>query len=172
MPSRARASPASPSPTSQASPGRANFYYYFSDKKQLFIELGTATYLEVLGVVESLGDLTTPANRAEIAEWVDGYFDYLDCNGAFVIRSSQDAPDDRRFREASARSYRRTAQALGDRIAKIAATSPEVDSHAMGLTVMAMLEHTWLLLQGSDTLKPSEALAKDAVCEIIYRTLG
>src|SRR3978361_1391753 len=49
--------------TEPADVTRANFYYYYADKTQLFIELGTATYLEVLAVVESFGDIATPATR-------------------------------------------------------------------------------------------------------------
>jgi AcrR family transcriptional regulator len=155
--------------TGPANVTRANFYYYFSDKQQLFIELGTATYLEVLGVVESFSDLTSPANRADISAWLDRYFEYLDRNGAFVIRSSEDGPADRRFRATAARSHRRTAQALGERIAKIAADPPDVDPHAMGLAIMTMLEHTWLLTRGSGGL--TETAAKDALCEMIYRAV-
>ncbi len=97
---------------------RANFYYYFRDKTQLFIELGTATYREALQVVEALGELGDPPSRRGIEGWVIRYFAYLDRNGAFVIRSAEDMPADRAFRAAVVRSHRRTAAALGERIAK------------------------------------------------------
>jgi AcrR family transcriptional regulator len=158
--------------TEPADVTRANFYYYYADKTQLFIELGTATYLEVLAVVESFGDIGTPATRSDVGGWVEKYFEYLDRNGAFVIRSSEDAPTDRRFRSATARSHRRTAEALGDRIAKLAVTTPETDSHALGLVVMSMLERTWLLLQGDVGSKPSSGSAKAALCEVILKLLS
>jgi AcrR family transcriptional regulator len=157
--------------TGPADVARANFYYYFQDKTQLFIELGTATYLEVLAVVESFSDLRNPVERRQIRDWVDRYFEYLDRNGAFVIRSSEDAPADRQFREAVARSHRRTAQSLGDRIAKVAATTPEADSHAMGLTVMAMVERTWFM-QRYDESSPADKAAKAALCEVLFRLLA
>jgi hypothetical protein len=89
------------------------YYYYFTDKTQLFVELGTATYIDVPGVVESFSELHGPADRAALMHWIDRYFAYLDRNGAFVARSSEDAPDDARFRAASERSYRRTATGAG-----------------------------------------------------------
>src|SRR6195256_3857946 len=61
---------------------RANFYYYFSDKTELFVELGTATYREAVQVVETLDDLGDPPSRRDVEEWVTRYFGYLDRNGA------------------------------------------------------------------------------------------
>jgi AcrR family transcriptional regulator len=148
------------------------YYYYFTDKTQLFVELGTATYIDVPGVVESFSELHGPADRAALMHWIDRYFAYLDRNGAFVARSSEDAPDDARFRAASERSYRRTAQALGDRIDKLAATPLEADSHATGLTVMAMLERSWLVVQGGDSDRPTEQAMKNAICELLFRLLN
>src|ERR1700694_305393 len=46
--------------TDLAGAARANFYYYFHDKTELFIELGTATYRESVEVVEAFGDLGDP----------------------------------------------------------------------------------------------------------------
>ena len=79
---------------------RANFYYYFSDKTELFIELGTDTYREALAVVEGFMEQGSPPNREDIEAWVARYFSYLDRNGAFVIRSAEDMPPDRKFRAA------------------------------------------------------------------------
>src|ERR1700691_5452389 len=82
---------------------RANFYYYFSDKTELFIELGTDTYREALVVVESYILQGSPPDREHIEAWVAGYFEYLDRNGAFVIRSTEEMPPDRKFRAAVTR---------------------------------------------------------------------
>ncbi len=71
---------------------RANFYYYFRDKTELFVELGTATYLEALEVVESFSEPEDRPARPAIRDWVIRYFSYLDRNGAFVIRSVEDSP--------------------------------------------------------------------------------
>lgn len=150
---------------------RANFYYYFRDKTELFIELGTATYREALGVVESFSELSDPAAQHDIHHWVVNYFSYLDRNGAFVIRSAEDAPTDHRFRSAVARSHRRTATALGERIAKIAATPPQADSFAVGLAVMAMLERSWLMVGHNEIPSMSRETMVTAVSELIARML-
>jgi AcrR family transcriptional regulator len=150
---------------------RANFYYYFADKTQLFIELGTATYREALRVVEALGDLGDRPSRLEIRDWVARYFTYLDRNGAFVIRSAEDMPADRAFRAAVVRSHRRTAAALGERIAKIGATPPQADAAAIGLTVMAMLERSWLMTHNNKTSSVSREDVLNANVELMCRML-
>src|SRR6202046_3829437 len=48
---------------------RANFYYYFADKTELFIELGTDTYRQALAVVEGFMEQGSPPNRADIEAW-------------------------------------------------------------------------------------------------------
>jgi hypothetical protein len=63
-------------------------------------------------------------------------------------------------------------QALGDRIDKLAATPLEADSHATGLTVMAMLERSWLVVQGGDSDRPTEQAMKNAICELLFRLLN
>jgi AcrR family transcriptional regulator len=157
--------------TDLAGAARANFYYYFDDKTELFIELGTATYREAIDVVETFGDLGDPPSRRRIEEWVDRYFAYLDRNGAFVIRSEDDMPPDRRFRASVARSHRRTAAALGERIAKIAATTPPVDPAAMGLAVMAMLERCWLMVRHHEMSSIPRGAVLEAATEMIWRAL-
>jgi AcrR family transcriptional regulator len=150
---------------------RANFYYYFRDKTELFIELGTATYREALQVVESFSELGDRPSEPAIYDWVIRYFSYLDRNGAFVIRSVEDSPKDRKFQAAVARSHRRTAAALGDRIAKVAATPPQADSFAIGLAVMAMLERSWLMAQHNETPAMSRDTVVAALAELIFRML-
>ena len=155
--------------TDLAGAARANFYYYFHDKTELFVELGTATYHEAVEVVEAFGDERT---RQGIDEWVSRYFAYLDRNGAFVIRSEEDMPPDPMFRASVARSHRRTAAALGERIQKIATTPPTTDLAAIGLAVMAMLERSWLMVRHSEVASmPSEAVLP-AISEVIWRLVG
>jgi len=151
---------------------RANFYYYFRDKTEVFVELGTATYLEALEVVESFSELGDRPARPAIRDWVIRYFSYLDRNGAFVIRSVEDAPNDPKFRAAVARSHRRTAASLGDRIAKIAATPPQADSFAVGVVVMAMLERSWLMAQHDEIPAMSRDTVLGALAELMFRMLG
>jgi AcrR family transcriptional regulator len=157
--------------TDLASVTRANFYYYFGDKTQLFIDLGTATYREALDAVVALGEVGDPPSRTGIEEWVVGYFAYLDRNGAFVIRSAEDMPADRAFRASVARSHRRTAAALGDRLAKIAVTPPDAESAAVGMAVMAMLERSWLMVRHNEISSVSRDAAVIAIVELLLRML-
>ncbi|MDT5170650.1 MAG: hypothetical protein QOD02_3985, partial [Mycobacterium sp.] len=148
---------------------RANFYYYFSDKTELFIELGTDTYREALTVVEDFMEQGSPPNRENIEAWVAGYFDYLDRNGAFVIRSTEDMPPDRKFRAAVARSHRRTAAALGDGIAKLALAPPDLDPVATGLVVMAMLERSWLMVRHNEIASTTRQAVLMVATEMLWR---
>ncbi|BBY93371.1 hypothetical protein MGALJ_30400 [Mycobacterium gallinarum] len=146
---------------------RANFYYYFSDKTELFVELGTATYREAIEVIETFSD---SPSRAAIEAWVARYFTYLNRNGAFVIRSEDDMPTDGAFRAAVARSHRRAARALGQRIAKIASTPPSGDAAATGLILMAMLERSWLVHHNGVSEVPFgevEAAASDLIHRLV-----
>ncbi|OBI44828.1 TetR/AcrR family transcriptional regulator [Mycobacterium sp. E796] len=151
---------------------RASFYYYFPDKTELFIELGTATYREALHVVESFGELDHPPTRSAVQVWVNSYFAYLDRNGAFVIRSSDDAPQDPKFRAAVTRAHGRTAAALGERIAKLSARPPAADPVALGLSVMAMLDRTWLMVQHNEIPSASRDGVVLALSEMIARLLN
>ena len=158
--------------TDLAAVNRAGFYYYFSDKTELFIELGTETYRQALEVAEAFGELGGPLSRPAIEAWVQRYFGYLDRNGAFVIRSADDMPTDRRFRAAVARSHRRTAAALGEGIAKVAATAPDVDAAATGLVVMAMLERSWLMVSHNEIPSIPRAAVLAAATELLWRTVN
>ncbi len=151
---------------------RAGFYYYFPDKTELFIELGTDTYRQALEVAEAFGELGIPPTRHELEAWVARYFTYLDRNGAFVIRSVDDMPTDRKFRVAVARSHRRTAVALGQGIAKVAATAPDVDAAGTGLVVMAMLERSWLMVSHNEIPSIPRAAVLTAATELLWRTVN
>ena len=150
---------------------RAGFYYYFTDKTQLFIELGTETYREILEVAEAFGEVGIPPLRGELEGWVERYFSYLDRNGAFVLRSTDDMPIDRRFRAAVARSHRRTALTLGERIAEIAPAKVDVDPAAAGLVVMAMLEQSWQMINHSELAGMPRRAVLAAATELLWRSL-
>lgn len=151
---------------------RASFYYYFRDKTELFVELGTATYREAVEVVETFSELGDAPSERGVGEWVHRYFTYLDHNGAFVIRSEEDMPEDRRFRSSVARAHRRTAAALGERIAKAAVTPPAADPAAVGLVVMAMLERSWLLVRHQEATSLPAGSVVAAATEAIWRMLA
>lgn len=151
---------------------RANFYYYFSDKTELFIELGTDTYREALAIVEGLVELGSPPSREGVEGWVAGYFSYLDRNGAFVIRSADDMPADRKFRAAVARSHRRTAAALGQGIAKISPAAPDLDPVSTGLVVMGMLERAWQTALRNEIPSTTRRAMLTAATEMLWRTIN
>lgn len=152
---------------------RAGFYYYFSDKTELFIELGTETYRQVLEVAEAFGELGIPPSREELEEWVDRYFGYLDRNGAFVLRSTDDMPTDRTFRAAVARAHRRTAATLGERIVKLESpSSVDVDPAATGLVVMAMLEQSWQMVRHNDIATMPRSAVLAAATDLLWRSLN
>jgi len=150
---------------------RASFYYYFRDKTELFVELGTATYHEVLNIAESFGEMDDPPTRSAVQRWVETYFSYLDRNGAFVIRSFDDAPQDPIFRAAVARAHVRTAAALGERIAKLSARPPDADPVALGLSIMAMLDRSWLMVEHNEAPSASRDSVVQAMSEVITRLL-
>ncbi len=158
--------------TERAEVTRASFYYYFRDKTELFYELGNTTYLEVLTVVEAFSELGAPPTMPDIQRWVSRYFDYLDRNGAFVLRSTEDAPPDRRFRAATARSYRRTTEALGKRIVNVTRTPLRSDPQSLGLVVMAMIERSWLLAQHEEVASTSREDIIGALCEVLHQLLA
>jgi AcrR family transcriptional regulator len=144
---------------------RANFYYYFRDKQQLFIELGTETYRESLTVIRAFDTMTARPTIDEVLQWVESYFGYLERNGAFVARSIVDSPNDPRFRATVARLHRRAARTLGEYVAA-RSTADVRSSLSLGMTVMAMLERSWFLVNTAD-VSVSAASAARSNAEIL-----
>lgn len=135
---------------------RANFYYYFRDKQQLFVELGTETYRESLTVIEALDKMDGSPTIIDVVQWVSDYFRYLERNGAFVARSIGDSPEDPKFKATVARLHKRAARTLGEYIA--ARSSAELSSPvSLGMTVMAMLERSWFLVNTADVSISADA---------------
>lgn len=123
-------------------------------------------------MVESFSELGNRPARLAIRDGVIRYFSYLYRNGAFVIRSAEDSPNDPKFRATVTRSHRRTAAALGDRIAKIATKPPQADYFVAGLVVMAMLDHCWLMAQHDEITLMSRDTVLGALTELMFRMLG
>jgi AcrR family transcriptional regulator len=144
---------------------RANFYYYFRDKQQLFIELGTETYRESLTVIRAFDTMTAQPTIDEVLQWVESYFGYLERNGAFVARSIGDSPDDPEFMATVARLHKRAARTLGEYI--VSRSTADVRSAlSLGMTVMAMLERSWFLVNTAD-VSISAASAARSNAEIL-----
>jgi AcrR family transcriptional regulator len=147
---------------------RANFYYYFRDKQELFIELGTETYRETHAVVEKFGALPDAPSMPDLLGWVRAYYDYLDRNGAFVVRSVEDSPDDPKFQTSVAQLHRRSARTLGEQIAS-RSSQPVSSAAATGMTVMAMLERSWFLAHNAGAMSVDAAICAGA--QILERLL-
>jgi AcrR family transcriptional regulator len=148
---------------------RANFYYYFHDKQQLFVELGTETYRESLTVIQAFDAMAASPPVAEVRRWVDRYFRYLDRNGAFVARSIDDSPEDPQFRASVAHAHNRAARTLGEYI--LARSSAKLTSPvSIGLTVMAMLERSWLLVRTAEVSVSADSAARsnaEILCQLM-----
>lgn len=118
---------------------RAGFYTYFKDKREIFNVLGKNAYHEVLAVIDQWVVADKPFGANDIRSWVGHYFDYMDHHGAFVLASTQSAPDDDDFRNSRNRMVSRASWKLGQAIADNGAHSPEV----IGVAVMGLLDRAW-----------------------------
>jgi AcrR family transcriptional regulator len=118
---------------------RAGFYTYFKDKREIFNVLGKNAYRKALAVIAEWAEAGEPFGPADIRAWVGHYFDYMDHHGAFVLASTQSAPDDDDFRKSRNRMVTRASWKLGQAIAGNGAHSPDV----IGVAVMGLLDRAW-----------------------------
>src|ERR1700723_1613479 len=79
--------------TAECGISRAGFYTYFRDKQEIFNALGVAAYRAVLNAVAAWDDLPSPgggaAPRADLVNWVAGYFAIMDEHGPFIFSAAQ-----------------------------------------------------------------------------------
>ncbi|PPJ25836.1 TetR/AcrR family transcriptional regulator [Nocardia nova] len=156
--------------TDGACVARAGFYYYFPDKRAVFVELGTATYRDAFDAAASFTDSTTTASQAGIARWTREYFAYLDRHGAYLIRSAEDAPEDPEFLAAVRVLQTRIASLLGAEIRRLA-NRPVWSAAATGLAITAMMERTWFLTHlGSYPLRRNEAVS--AIASLLFALIA
>jgi AcrR family transcriptional regulator len=126
---------------------RAGFYTYFRDKQEIFSALGVAAYRAVLNAVEAWDDLPSQGSggavsRADLTDWVAGYFAIMDEHGPFIFSASQSAPTDEQTQADAHRMQMRTAWALGTRIQarqRVPADAPDT----VGLAALALLDRSW-----------------------------
>jgi AcrR family transcriptional regulator len=123
---------------------RAGFYTYFKDKREIFNVLGETAYHDVLAVIARWAEADEPFGPADVRAWVGKYFDYMDRHGAFVLASTQSAPDDDTFRMSRNRMVSRAAWKLGQAIAGDGPHSPDV----IGVAVMGLLDRAWYTVHG------------------------
>jgi len=125
---------------------RAGFYTYFRHKREIFAELGRASYQASLEVVARLGELATSWSEVQVREWVAEYFGYMDIHGAFVLAARLSAPTDADFRADSQRTQVRVARMLGT-VLHTSSAQPPTQPEIAGLVVIAMLEQAWYQLR-------------------------
>ena len=122
---------------------RAGFYTYFKDKTEVFNVLGKTAYHDALAVIEKCGPAIRSERADAVAEWVDEYFDYMDCHGAFVTAAAHTAPDDDEFRRSRNHMMTRAAWKLGHAICADGKHSPEV----IGMAAMGLLDRSWYAVE-------------------------
>ena len=121
---------------------RAGFYTYFRDKQEIFNALGVAAYRAVQNAVAQWDDLPGPGSRADLANWVAGYFALMDEHGPFIFSASQSAPTDEQTQADAHRMQMRTAWALGTRI-QARQRVPSDTPDTLGLAALALLDRSW-----------------------------
>jgi AcrR family transcriptional regulator len=142
---------------------RAGFYTYFKDKREIFNVLGQNAYHEVLAVIAQWAVADKPFDTNDIRVWVGHYFDYMDHHGAFVLASTQSAPDDDDFRNSRNRMVSRASWKLGQAIAGNGAHSPEV----VGVAVMGLLDRAWHTVH-----RQTVATDRDEMIAVVAEMIG
>jgi len=120
---------------------RAGFYTYFGNKREVFNQLGGATYRELLEIVACWEAMPRPCSRRDVERWVRRYFAFMDQHGAFIL-SAQSGPPDEDVRARSGRMQMRACFLLGVGLRGRQRTPTDVPE-ILGLAVLAMLERTW-----------------------------
>lgn len=142
---------------------RAGFYTYFKDKREIFNVLGKNAYREVLAVIAEWAEAVEPFGANEIRAWVGHYFDYMDHHGAFVLASTQSAPDDDDFRNSRNRMVSRASWKLGQAIAGNGIHSPDV----IGVAVMGLLDRAWHTVH-----RQTVAVDRDEMIAVVAEMIG
>ncbi len=143
---------------------RAGFYTYFKDKREIFNVLGNNAYHDLLAVIDQwpvAGDKPLAPN--DIRVWVGRYFDYMEHHGAFVLASTQSAPDDDEFRNSCSRMVSRSSWKLGQAIAGNGAHSPDV----VGLAVVGLLDRAWHTAH-----RQTVAVDRDEMIAVVAEMIG
>jgi len=139
--------------TAECGISRAGFYTYFRDKQEIFNALGVAAYRAVLNAVAAWDDLPSPAGgavpRADLANWVAGYFAIMDEHGPFIFSAAQSAPTDEQTQADAHRMQMRTAWALGTRL-QARQRVPTDTPDALGLTALALLDRSWFFSRSAN----------------------
>lgn len=149
---------------------RAGFYTYFKDKREVFNVIGETAYRDVLEVVERWSAISNEPGVDEVAEWVRSYFAFMDTHGAFVLSSSQLAPQDEEFRATGRRIQMRVAFLLGVSLRQ-RQIRPTDAPEALGLATLAMLDRSWYYSRVQELPVGDEEMIR-TVADVIVCSLG
>ena len=128
----------------RAGVSRASVYTYFPSKYVLFAELGVGTYRAINAVIDELAAVPArPADR-DLETWITSLLTALDQHKAFVIQWNEAAAEEEEAREAWRSNELRLAKRLGDQLRRLAGWKG-ADSTRMGLGVLGMVSHLWIV---------------------------
>jgi len=149
---------------------RAGFYTYFKDKREVFNLLGQTAYDEILEVIARWDTLPKTPALADIVEWVEAYFAFMDRHGSFIFSSASSGPSDTDVRTLSTRMQLRVSFLLGMHL-RARQQDPTSAPEALGLTALAALDRAWFQVTVQDL-----GVARDdviqALASIIHRGVG
>jgi AcrR family transcriptional regulator len=119
---------------------RASFYTYFTTKRDVLLAVGAHSAGVSEALVEELADVGSA--RAELAAWVQRFFDLLDVHGSFAFAWTQAAQEDEAIRTAGMHRHLELCRRLG--ILLPATAGKTVDTPEItGLTAFSVMERTW-----------------------------
>lgn len=149
---------------------RAGFYTYFRDKREVFSELGRASYRSALSVVDQLADLPELWSADDVRDWVRRYFAHMDTHGAFVLAATLSAPPEADFRADSHRTQMRFARRLGALLHE-RRQEPTGSPEAIGLVVVSLLERCWFQIR-VNKVEVAETDLIDEATDMIVRLVN
>jgi len=148
---------------------RAGFYTYFPSKRDLFLALGETTYHDHNALLNEFDDLPDPCTLDDLRGWVRSYFSFMEEHGAFLLIAPYTSPDDEDLKATARRRTMKVGRKLGKSI-RARQASGDGDEAALGVTVMAMLDHAWYY-SGEPHPVDEDALV-DTAAEILAALLG
>jgi AcrR family transcriptional regulator len=136
---------------------RASFYTYFPSKREVLLAVGAHAASESLAHFDRLTD--SASTRAELTDWVAGYFEFLDVHGSFAFAWPQAAQEDEDIRVVGMKRHLGLCKRLGELLA--ASAGNETDQPTiLGLTASSTLERSWGYCQ-----LYADAIDREAVIE-------
>lgn len=119
---------------------RASFYTYFPTKREVLLAVGAHT---ASGSMVEIAKLEGQGpGRAEMIEWVDGHFHFLDIHGSFSFAWPEAAQQDAEILEAGMKRHLSICRSFGRLLAATAGRTV-ANPAELGVVASALLERTW-----------------------------